>query len=128
MVEVTQRLEEKLGHKQRRVMRGWWIISPWDFLRLLLVPMRLLAAFAYNWKTRRPDVILRCFLPVLLVLAVVGVCMGVGIWQLQQKASNATAPAAVTNSSKPTNTTTGAYQDTHVSADLSGNADNLGGS
>lgn len=46
MVEVTQRLEEKLGHKQRQLMRGWWIVSPWDFLWLLLVPMRLMAAFA----------------------------------------------------------------------------------
>lgn len=86
VVEVTQRLEEKLGHKQRRLMRGWWIISPWDFLRLLLVPMRLLAGLAYNWKARRTDVVLRCILPSVLVLLVVGACMGFGIWELQQQA------------------------------------------
>ncbi|WIA39860.1 hypothetical protein OEZ86_013307 [Tetradesmus obliquus] len=46
VVEVTQRLEEKLGSKQRRLMRHWWVASPWAWLRLLLTPMRLLAVVA----------------------------------------------------------------------------------
>jgi len=57
----------------------------------LWTPMQLSLAFAYNWRTRRCDLILRCFLPLLLVLAIVGVCMGVGIWELKEQARTAQA-------------------------------------
>lgn len=103
VVEVTQRLEEKLGSKQRRLMRYWWVVSPWAWLCLLLTPMRLLAGMAYNWKTRRLQLLLRCLLPLLLVLAVVAVCMGVGIRELQVQAHEAMLANGTTNS--PANST-----------------------
>lgn len=97
VVEVTQRLEDKLGSKQRRLMRHWWVVSPWAWLCLLLTPMRLLAGAAYNWRTRRLQLLLRCLLPLLLVLAVVAVCMGVGIRELKVQAYNAMLSSSAIN-------------------------------
>lgn len=81
VVEVTQQLEEKLGRKQRRSMRQWWVFSPGQFL-LLFTPMRLLAAMTYNWRMRPLAMVLRCFLPLLLVLLAVGLGIGFGISEL----------------------------------------------
>lgn len=102
--EVTQRLEEKLGLKHRCLMGQWWVGRPWRFLWLVCTDMRFCAATAYNWRTRRCDMVLRCFLPLLLVLALVGVSMGVGIWELQQQEA---AARNATISIRPTNTTNG---------------------
>lgn len=102
--EVTQRLEEKLGLKHRCLMGQWWVDRPWRFLRLVCTDMRLWAAMAYNWRTRTCDMVLRCILPLLLVLAVVAVSMGVGIWEVQKQE---TAAHNATMSIRPTNTTNG---------------------
>lgn len=71
MVEVTQRLEDKLSAKHRGRMRSWF--KPLKFraawLKLCCTPMQLFTAFQYNWRTRAFDVVLRCLLPLLLVLA-----------------------------------------------------------
>jgi hypothetical protein len=104
--EVTQRLEEKLGFKHRRLMGQWWAGKPWHFRRLKYTPMRLWAAMVYNWRTRTCDMVLRCILPLLLVLVVVAVSMGVGISELRKLADAAAYNTSITPTSiTPTNTT-----------------------
>lgn len=82
MVEVTQRIEEKLSYQQRCLMRPWWsnVWSHW--LALTFTPMAQCTALAYNWRTRKSAMILRCFLPVCAVLVLTGVLMWVGISEL----------------------------------------------
>jgi hypothetical protein len=100
---VTQRLEEKLAVRQRRQMRRWWVQWPWVWLHLLLMPMRWCAAVAYNLKTRRWELLLRCCLPLLLLVTAVGV----GIRELQLKAATTVANnnTAVANTMTQSNVT-----------------------
>jgi len=85
VVEVTQRLEEKLTFTQRSHMRQWFGSRALDWVQLWCKPMRMCLAFSYNWRTRRGDLIMRCFLPLLVALVLVGVGMGVGIWELTKQ-------------------------------------------
>jgi hypothetical protein len=96
VVEITQRLEDKLSYKQRRAMQTWFTprSAPWAYLRLCCTPMQLCTAFAYNWQTRRCGVLLRCVLPLLLVLAIVVVCTVVGIWEINAQHDRRVAAAA----------------------------------
>lgn len=86
VVEVTQRLEDKLSSKQRGLMRNWFRCCsfPGAWLRLCLTPMQLCTAFQYNRRTRCCQVLLRCILPLVLVLAIVAACMYAGVWELQK--------------------------------------------
>ena len=103
VVEVTQRLEEKLGTQQRRLMRGWWVlVDPWRWLQLLLTPMRMCTAFAYNLKVRRWEVMLRCILPLLLVLAAVATGVGIGIQELGALGQGAVKSTSPSPSPSPT--------------------------
>jgi hypothetical protein len=107
VVEITQRLEDKLSYKQRRAMQKWFTPSeaPGAFLRLCCTPMQLCTAFAYNWHTRRCALLLRCILPLLLVLLIVVACTAVGIWEINaQHERRVTQQAAAAAASATTAT------------------------
>jgi uncharacterized membrane protein YcjF (UPF0283 family) len=106
VVEITQRLEDKLSYKQRRAMQKWFTprSAPWAYLRLCCTSMQLCTAFVYNWRTHHCALLLRCIFPLLLVLAIVVVCTVVGIWeinaqqQMRVDAQQAAAAAAIATS------------------------------
>jgi hypothetical protein len=76
-------------------MRSWFPCSSnfGSWLYLCLTPMQLCTAFKYNLCTRGCQVLLRCILPLLLVLAIVAACMYAGIWELQRQHEKSVAAA-----------------------------------
>lgn len=101
VVEVTKSLEKSLGGGNRSMLRGWFHPWLWPSSWLLLSkPMRQWAAVRYNLRTRKLELLLRCVLPVLATLVVVGVLAWVGVAQIQRRgpvdigvAKNGTAKA-----------------------------------
>lgn len=95
VVEVTQRLEDKLSRHHRQAMLSWWNFDWWLWLKLLLKPMKQCAAVQYNWRTRKWDLLLRVLLPLTVMLAVVGILAGYGISGLAAQKSSKVRTSSV---------------------------------